>query len=89
MPTIPETADTTSDALAAAQAKRRTIAAQLLRKSREDLDAATRGRIRTAHLARAEGLTNEAIGQALGITETAARTLLKRNPLEDITNADR
>lgn len=89
MNTVPDPTVLSREDLNALIAHRRMIATDLLHKSRADLDTATRGRIRTAHLARAEGLSNEAIGQALGITEAGVRSLLQRNPMSDLTDEDR
>lgn len=82
MDTVPETTDALQD-------RHQQQAITLLQKSRTDLDSAIRGRIRTAHLARAYGLTNQAIADQLGITEGGVRALLTRNPLDDVAQADR
>lgn len=55
------------------------IALDFLGFARDDMERATRTRIRYVSLARGYGLTNAAIGEALGVTEGAIRGLIERH----------
>ena len=59
--------------------EKRRIAGDYLTRVRDDLERAKRTRVEYIRLAREYGLTNEAIGMLLGITETAVRALVKRH----------
>lgn len=58
---------------------RQDIARDYLTRARADLERAALQRIRYILLGRQYGLTNAAIGECLGITEAAVRTLVARH----------
>lgn len=67
-------------------AARKEIALDYLKRSRADYESATRDlqnaarvRLHYIKLAREYGVTNAAIGEALGIVESAVRGLVERN----------
>lgn len=57
-------------------ARRKTIAASYLRMTRLQLEDARRNREQYAKLGRVYGLTNQAIGDLLGITEARVRQIV-------------
>lgn len=58
--------------------ERQRIAGEYLTRARDDLERAARTRIYYVVQARKYGMTNEAIGALLGISESAVRALVKR-----------
>lgn len=58
---------------------RQALALHLLDLTREESARAKRNRIYYAGLARDNGITNQQIGDKLGVTETAIRLMLKRH----------
>ena len=58
---------------------RRRIAGDYLTRARDDFHTAARNRIRYVLLARQYGMTNDAIGALLGISERAVRGLVARH----------
>jgi hypothetical protein len=63
--------------------KTKQIAVEYLRLAAADLTKATLARIRYLELGRQYGLTYRELADPLGITEAAARTLLKRNTVAE------
>ena len=59
--------------------RRQQIALDYLSIARREFEEATAGRVRYAILAREYGVTNAAIGEALGISESAVRGLITRH----------
>ena len=55
-------------------------AVEYLKLAQRDMERARTARLHYAHLGRSFGMTNAEIGAALGVTEVAARMLIKRNP---------
>ena len=58
----------------------RELCIEFLVLARHDLDQARLTRLRHILMARLHGLSNQEIGDALGISEAAVRSLMKRNP---------